>query len=151
MMRSDVEAAMPALFAHEGIWEGVYRHLDPDGMLVDTHLARVEVIYPVEGPPHYVQRNTFTWADGRTHFVELPGTFRDGRMWWDNAAFHGSAWQTDGGLVLLHLHRKDVPGAWFWEVICPPTIAGVRARTWHWFDADGFLIRRTLCDEHRVG
>jgi hypothetical protein len=150
MTRSEFALLMPGMFAHEGVWEGVYRHLDADGALVDEHQSRVECVFPEAGPPHYVQRNTFTWADGRVHTAELPGTFRDGRLWWDVSTFHGSAWESHSGLILLHLHRRDIPGAWFWEIICKADGSNTRARTWHWFDAEGRLIRRTLCDERRL-
>jgi hypothetical protein len=149
MSRTALQAAMPSLLSHEGVWEGTYRHIAADGRLLDSHAARVECVFPEEGPYAYIQRNTFTWADGTVRRAELPGVLREGKLWWDVATFHGSAWETEAGLILLHLHRKDEPGAWFWEMICRAPGAETRARTWHWFDASGQLTRRTLCDERR--
>jgi hypothetical protein len=148
--RSAFRAAMPSILTHEGVWRGTYRHLDANGALIDQHASQVVCEFPQDGPYAYIQHNTFTWADGTVKTAALPGVFRDGRLWWDVATFHGSAWETHAGLVLLHLHRKDLPGAWFWEIICRADGAPTRARTWHWFGTDGALIRRTLCDETRV-
>ena len=70
-------------------------------------------------------------------------------MWWDTETFHGSAWETHDGLVLLNLDRKDDPGARFFEIIMMGDTGEHRARTWHWFK-DGQLYKRTLCNESRV-
>lgn len=50
---------------------------------------------------------------------------------------------------MLKLDRKDIPGAYFLEVIILSENNIDRARTWHWFK-DGQLFQRTLCDERRV-
>jgi hypothetical protein len=142
---------MPAMMAHEGVWEGIYRHVNLDGSLYDEHQARVTCEFPDSGPNPYIQHNLFTWSDGRTQTTTLPATYREGALWWDVTTFHGKAWETESGLILLELWRKDLPGAWFWEIICLAKGGQSRARTWHWFDANGQLFRRTLCDERRVG
>ena len=142
-------AAMPGMMRHEGVWEGVYRHLGPDAELVDQHDARIECIFPASGPHVYVQQNTFTWPDGAVKKATLPAIFRDGKLWWDVETFSGWAWETAFGLVLLNLARKDDPGANFFEMIALGESGLHRARTWHWFK-DGALTRRTLCDEIRV-
>ncbi len=142
-------AAMPALLAHAGRWVGTYTHLNLDGSVHDRHAAEVTCLFPEDGPHAYMQRNRFTWPDGREVTAELPGIFRDGMLWWDVPTFHGKAWQTGSGLIMLELFRKDLPGAWFWEVICPSADGRHRVRTWHWYDAQDRPFRRTLCDEHR--
>jgi hypothetical protein len=147
---ADFHAAMPAMSRHAGVWEGTYTHVSPDGVLLDRHRTRVECLFPTSGPHAYIQRNLFTWDDGRTQSAELPGVYRDGALWWDVPTFHGKAWQSGPDLILLELHRRDVPGAWYWEMICLAPGASTRARTWHWFGPDGGLIRRTLCDEKRA-
>ena len=81
--------------------------------------------------------------------MELPGVYREGRLWWDTETFHGSAWETHDGMILLNLERKDDPGARFFEIIVMGETGKHRARTWHWFK-DGKLFKRTLCDEWRV-
>jgi hypothetical protein len=148
--RAALAAVLPALLAHEGCWAGTYTHLLADGTVADRHQAQVTCAFPDTGPFAYVQSNLFRWPDGREQRAELPGVLKDGMLWWDVPTFHGKAWQTDSGLILLELWRKDIPGAWFWEIILPPVDGATRARTWHWYGPDGRLVRRTLCDERRL-
>lgn len=148
-LRAALAADMPAILAHEGVWTGVYRHLDAHARLIDEHAATVVCDMPDAGPYAYIQHNTFTWADGREARSTLPGVLRDGRLWWDVATFSGSAWQTHEGQILLRLTRKDEPGAEFFELITLAPDGKTRARTWQWFK-DNRLVRRTLCDEVRA-
>ncbi|CAM3816465.1 DUF3598 domain-containing protein [Litorimonas haliclonae] len=140
---------MPAMMKHEGVWEGVYTHLDPNAKILDKHKVRIGCEFPDSGEFVYIQHNHFIWDDGREYKVDLPGIYRDGRLWWDTETFHGSAWQTKDNLILLNLNRKDDPGAHFFELIALGDTGEHRARTWHWFK-DGKLYKRTLCDEWRV-
>jgi hypothetical protein len=142
-------AAMPTLLAHEGLWEGTYTHIDVNRNVLDTHKTRVRCEFPQYGPIVYRQHNHFIWEDGREAKAELPGEFRDGRLWWDLPTFSGSAWETHDGLILLSLNRKDEPGARFFEIIMMGEGGKSRSRTWHWFK-DGALYKRTLCEETRV-
>jgi hypothetical protein len=139
---------MPLMLAHEGTWKGTYRHLSLSGELEDMHEATVRCEFPPEGKHAYIQHNHFIWADGREQKATLPGVLRDGKLWWDTDTFHGCAWESDG-VILLHLHRKDEPGAYFVEIIVMGESGKDRARTWHWFK-DGKLYRRTLCDEKKI-
>lgn len=148
-MSPEFRTAMPTMHRHEGVWAGVYRHLDAEGRLIDEHRTRVTCRFPADGPFAYVQSNHFTWPDGRELRAELPGVFRDGRLWWDVPTFRGYAWETHDGIVLLNLERKDDPGAHFIEMIVLGASGEHRARTWQWFK-DGRLVRRTLCDEQKV-
>lgn len=134
---------------HAGIWQGTYTHMDETAQILEQHQARVTCEFPTTGPYVYIQHNVFTYEDGREYRAELPGVFRDGRLWWDTKTFHGSAWETHDGLILLNLTRKDVPGAIFFEVIMMGDTGEHRARTWHWFK-EGKLYKRTLCDERRI-
>ena len=149
---ADFHAAMPTMRHHAGVWEGTYRHVDADGQVLDSHASRVACEFPDEGPFAYIQRNRFTWEDGRTHEAVLEGTFRGGRLWWDAPTFHGYAWEHEG-VVFLELERKDEPGATMREAILmgarPGEREDVRSRTWHWF-RDGKLFRRTLVEERRT-
>jgi hypothetical protein len=141
---------MPALLAHEGTWSGTYRVVDLQGETVDTHESCVECVFPDVGPFHYVQRNRFTWSDGKTHSVEFGGVLRDTRIFWDTDTFTGYGWTTRDNVVLLTLDRKDVVDASFTEIIVLGKNPDHRARTWHWF-RNGLLYQRTLCDERRSG
>lgn len=140
---------MPAMVQHAGIWEGTYRHVDADGIELDCHDARIVCEFPTSGDIAYVQHNLFRWPDGREDRAMLPGTFRDGKLWWDLPSFHGYAWETHDGIVMLNLTRRDEPGAHFVEVIVVGETGDYRSRTWHWF-RQGRLYKRTLCEEVRV-
>ncbi len=149
MMRERVRAALPVMLEHEGIWQGTYRHMDLAGNTLDLHRARVECVFPEQGPYAYVQRNLFTWEDGREQRSELHATLVDGRLHWDTDTFTGHAWQSAEGVLLLRLDRKDQPGASYLELIALAPDRDHRIRTWHWF-RDDRPWRLTLCHERRV-
>jgi len=140
---------MPAMLDHEGMWEGVYTHINREAEVIDKHEVRVTCEFPTQGEYVYIQHNHFIWDDGRDYKVSLPGIYKDGRLWWDTDTFHGSAWQTKDNLIVLNLDRKDDPGANFFEMIAMGDSKRHRSRTWHWFK-DGQLFKRTLCDEWKV-
>jgi hypothetical protein len=142
-------STFPAMRAHEGVWEGTYTHLDSSGDEIDRHAARVVCEFPASGEPFYVQHITFTWRDGRVREDRFDGHVDGDVVRFDTPTFTGRAWESDG-VVLLHLDRKDEAGAHFVEAIILAPDGRTRARTWHWLK-DGRLIRRTLCDERRVG
>jgi hypothetical protein len=148
--RQAMTETMPGMLRHEGVWEGIYRHVDADAARLDEHRVRIRCEFPDDGDFAYVQHNRFTWDDGRDFRATLPGTLRDGRLWWDLPAFAGYAWETLDGVLLLNLTRKDEPGAHFVEMIVLGASGDHRSRTWQWF-RDGRLYKRTLCDEWRVG
>jgi hypothetical protein len=146
---SDLKLFMPTILRHEGTWEGVYRHIDRVGEQIDIHNVRIVCEFPTSGPYAYIQHNHFMWEDGRETKAVLPGVLRDGKLWWDVETFEGYSWETDDGILLLNLTRKDEPNANFFEMITLGSTGKHRSRTWQWFK-DGALYKRTLCDEWRV-
>ena len=144
-----LRAAMPALVAHAGVWEGVYRKVDLVGRETDRHASRIAVAFPEEGEFAYRQSNRFTWADGRMMEAEHPGAFRDGALHWDTGLIRGRAWQGDARTCILTWERTDTPGAHLYELIVLAPDARTRNRTWHWF-RDGARYQRTLIDERKV-
>ena len=70
---------MPALVRPAGVWEETYRTIDTAKVEVDRHTSRIEVSFPDDGPHAYLQKNRFTWPDGRVVEAEHPGVYRDGR------------------------------------------------------------------------
>lgn len=142
-------ATMPAMLAHAGGWEGVYRHVDADFRLCDEHRMWTGCEFSNEGPYAYVQHNRLTWADGRTAEHRFGGVFRDGLLHWDTDRFTGTGWETREGVIMLRLDRRDELGVHFIEMITLSGDGNSRARTWQWFK-DGVPFRRTLCDEVRV-
>ena len=78
MAKADFAAAMPNMLAHEGEWEGTYRHLDAAGSLLDQHHMWTWCEFPDAGPYAYIQHNRLRWDDGRTADYEFGGVFRNG-------------------------------------------------------------------------
>ncbi len=148
-MKADFAAAMPNMIRHDGEWEGVYRHVDRDGSLIDQHHMWTWCEFPSDGPYAYIQHNKLTWEDGRTATYEFGGVYRDGQLFWDTDRFSGYGWETHEGIVMLKLERIDVPGASYIEMINIAPDNQTRARTWQWFK-DGAPWKRTLCDEWRI-
>ncbi len=140
----------PAHRAHAGIWEGTYRHLGADGALEQTIRSKVWCDFPASGPAFYTQRIELTSAAGDVTRAAFEGVSRGDHVWFDTRTFIGKSWETQDGIVLLNLNRKDEPDAHFVEVIVMGEGGRRRARTWHWF-REGQLFRRTLCDETRTG
>lgn len=74
---------------HEGIWEGVYRHYNKNGELVDTHKSRLEINIDCN---KWDQTNTYTWADGKTVSIKIPGFINsEGTLVLDNERLLGGA------------------------------------------------------------
>lgn len=148
-MSNPLARLMPEVLEHRGVWVGHYRHLDTQGNTLDLHQSRVECVFPAEGEVVYVQRNQFSWDDGREYQVEFGGVIQHEKIYWDTDTFKGYGWVASPNVFLLELERKDEPGAWFYESIVMGADKKHRARTWHWF-RDGQCYKRTLCDEHRL-
>lgn len=148
-MRDALFAAMPGLFAHEGLWDGTYRHMDADGQLIDQHRMRTRCEFPASGAFAYVQHNHLIWPDGREQRLSFGGVLRDSLLHWDTDRFRGTGWQTRDDVIMLTLYRRDQPGVRFTEMIQISDDGETRARTWQWF-RDGTPFKRTLCDERRV-
>lgn len=149
MMTSILKQLMPAVLEHAGVWQGTYRHIDTQGNTLDFHQSQVECVFPETGPIVYVQRNKFSWDDGRVFNVAFDGIIQNNKIYWDTDTFKGYGWVASPNIFLLELERKDEPGAWFYESIVMGADKKHRARTWHWFK-DGVCFKRTLCDEHLV-
>lgn len=138
---------MPNMLAHEGYWDGAYRHIAADGHLLDEHRTLTWCEFPDDGAHAYIQHSRLIWPDGRRATYEFGGTYRDGRLYWDTDRFAGHGWESEG-VLMLRLARKDAPGASYTEMIEIAEDGQSRARTWQWFRG-GRPYKRTLCDERR--
>jgi len=147
--RAALQKAMPAMLAHDGWWDGWYRHFDCDGNLLDAHKVKTFCEFPDDGEWHYVQHNWLSWEDGREAVYEFGGKLKGDRLYWDTDRFSGYCWQTAEDTLMLKLDRLDVPNAYYVEMINVSPNGQSRARTWQWFQ-DGAPWKRTLCDEWRI-
>jgi hypothetical protein len=146
---SGIREGMPVLARHAGEWEGEYIHVDPDNNVIDRHRSHLQCKFPDDGPYAYYQINTYIWDDGRREEIHFPATYRDGQIWWDTDRIDGRAWEIDPRTVCLTWTRKDMPGAYLYEMIQLSEDGNDRARTWHWFENDK-LFKRTCITERRV-
>lgn len=147
--RADMQTVLPAMFAHEGWWDGWYRHFDLEGNLIDAHKVKTHCEFPDDGPDCYIQHNWLTWEDGRSAVYEFGGRLEGERIIWETDRFAGYGWQTHENTLMLKLDRLDVPGAYYIEMINIGPADTHRARTWQWF-RDDKPWKRTLCDEWRI-
>ena len=139
----------PAHFAHEGVWEGKYRHVSADGRDEGSFQSRVTCEFPQKDGVIYLQTTELWTPEGAYSKASFEGMDRGDHLYYDAPTFHGRSWEVEGGHLMLNLIRKDEPGAYFVEVIIMGEGGRHRARTWHWF-RDGQLYRRTLCEESKV-
>lgn len=147
--RAELKRAMPAMFDHEGWWDGWYRDFDIDGTLLDERRVKTRCEFPDEGEWHYIQHNWLSWPDGRTATYEFGGRLEGDRLRWDTDRFTGFGWQAREDCLMLRLDRLDEPGSHYVEMINLVPGSGRRARTWQWFRGDD-PWKRTLCDEWRI-
>ena len=150
---SEIKRGLPLLSKHEGVWDGWYRHYDPNGNKIDEHRSRLVCRFPDDGEPPYHQTNYYSWADGKTEVRDFPATYRDNRMWFDNELITG--WAAEVGLdefnrsVMLYWKRKGDDDLYLYEMIQMSDCGKYRHRVWHWYRA-GQIVSRTLIDEERV-
>ena len=147
--RAELRAVIPAMLAHEGWWDGWYRHFDIDGGLIDAHKVKTHCEFPDSGPDHYIQHNWLSWEDGREAVYEFGGRLDGELLRWNTDRFAGYGWQTQEETLMLRLERLDVANAYYIEMINIAPDNQSRARTWQWFQ-DGKPWKRTLCDEWRI-
>jgi hypothetical protein len=147
----DLRTEMPAVARHEGVWEGEFAEVDPDLAVEDRFETRVAIDLDPDDGYDYHQHNRYRWPDGRERTHDLPATYDDGRLVFETEYVRGEAWEAahDDRSVVLAWTRPDEPSTSYHELITIAEGGDDRARTWHWFDADGFR-KRTLIEETRV-
>jgi hypothetical protein len=144
-----IRTEMPLLARHEGDWVGEYIYLDNAGKVLDRHASHLTCSFPAEGEFPYWQVNHYTWADGRKEEIQFPATYKDGKIWFDNARINGFAWEVDDKTIILTWHYKTDPENYLYEMIQLSADGNHRARTWHWFN-NGEIVKRTIIKETRV-
>jgi hypothetical protein len=88
--------AMPNIHAHEGEWEGSYRHVGRRHAARRTsHLDLVRV--PADGPYAYVQHNRLSWPTGAPPRTTSAASSATICCTWDTDRFHGYGWETREG------------------------------------------------------
>lgn len=143
---------MPLLARHEGVWDGHYRYYNAAGDKIDEHASRLFCRFDNLGHPYH-QTNHYTWPDGRTERRDFPATYRDKRIWWDNALIIGWAAEvaldTTNRTMMLYWQRTGDPALYLYELINLADDGRSRCRTWHWI-RNGLLETRTAIEETLV-
>jgi hypothetical protein len=149
----DLASKMPLLARQEGIWEGIYRYYDFDGVKVDEHASRLTCRVTRNEAWDYHQTNEYRWSDGRQEIREFKGRWRDGRLRFEDGPIDG--WAAEDPLdperrsLLLQWRRSDQPDTRFYEMIQVDADCRQRSRVWQWI-RDGRIVLRTLIDERKV-
>ena len=143
------KSLVPWLVRHEGDWYGTYVHVDETGKEVDRHVSHLIANFP--GGPDYHQTNRYKWADGRTEEHLFPGSFDpdSGRIIFDTERIDGWARGLDERHVQLQFTYKGGSDHYVYEFVHLSDDERHRSRTWHWYDGDGRLYKRTLIAETR--
>jgi hypothetical protein len=154
-MLSAIKREMPLLAHNEGVWDGTYRHVDPEGQTVDLHASRLICRFPSAGPYAYHQTNIYTWDTGAREVREYPCRYVEGskELIFLNELIDGWAKEVaedpGGRTLMLSWFRPDMREVVFYEMINLSADGQHRTRVWQWLK-DGRLFRRTLIEERRV-
>ena len=142
---------MPLLARHEGDWYGVYVHVDADGKEIDRHFSHLISVYPEDGSCDYHQTNRYGWADGRTEEHLFPGNYDEAekRIIFDTERIYGWAREIDHRHVQLMFTYKGGSDQYVYEFVHLSDDGKNRTRTWHWYDENGEVYKRTIIKESR--
>ncbi|MFC6154903.1 DUF3598 family protein [Nocardioides yefusunii] len=145
------DETFPILNKHIGEWEGEYVHLDPDGNEIDRHASHLKMWAPTDGSADIKQINTYTWADGRQHAFEFPGTLDGEKVRFDDDRIAGYMYQTDERTIMLTWTYKELlkEGNYLYELIQLSSDGQQKVRTWHWMEDDR-LVKRTVIREKKI-
>ncbi|WP_433213948.1 DUF3598 family protein [Microtetraspora malaysiensis] len=146
-----IREEMPLLARHEGVWDGTYTYVDPDGKITDSHRSRLTCAFPEDAEWDYHQTNVYTWDDGRTEEHRFPGTYLGGgRCAFDTDRIKGEFWGVDDSTIYLSWIYKELEtGLRLFELIVLSEDGNSRNRVWQWIK-HGTCVQRTLINEKRV-
>jgi hypothetical protein len=155
MTKAMVKAQLPVLARQEGVWEGMFRRLDPNGTKTAEFKTRIVTrLYGDERMPKiYHQTNTYFLPDGKVQVIETPGEFRGGRLLFENDRVKG--WSTDdktdplGRTAFLYMESLTDLGQYVYEMINLSDDGLHRTRMTQFLKA-GQVLSRTLIDETKV-
>jgi hypothetical protein len=153
LKQDQIKAEMPMYARGQGVWEGMYRHLDPEGKIIDQHKSLLIIRMPDEGTHPVIQTNLYTWDNGRTEKREFKVLYENRRLIYDNELIKGyftEISEDDQNQTLLGFWRRHgLDHVYFYEMIVRHP-AGFRTRTWQWINDTGGVYRRTLVDEKKI-
>jgi hypothetical protein len=150
-----VQRELPVIARQEGVWEGMFRRLDPGANKTAEFKTRIVTrLYGDERMPRiYHQTNTYFLPDGKTQVIDTPGEFRGGRLLFGNDRVTG--WSTDdrtdptGRTAFLYMDSLTDVGQYVYEMINLSDDGTRRTRMTQFLKA-GQVLSRTLIDEVKV-
>jgi len=150
-----VREALPVLARHEGVWDGVFRRMDPAGKIKAEFNARIiKRFLPDEHwPKIYHQTNMYDLPDGQRQVIDTKGEYRDGKIHFASQRVTG--WQLDdvsdpfNRTVFLYMVYNSDPDQYVYELINISDDGKYRTRMTQ-FLKGGRTTGRTLIDEELV-
>lgn len=155
-MTSTIKEDMPLLASREGVWDGIYRHLDADCKLLDEHRSRLFIRFKPDAEFPYHQTNYYTWEDGRTEVHDMPCRYVNGsrEVVFDSPRIKGMVRELSDDpkrrSTFLYWERPELPEVYFYEMINVTDCGRFRSRVWQWIREGEGLIRRTLIQEKKI-
>jgi hypothetical protein len=152
--RAEISPIPAAMARMEGVWKGVFRRYDADGVLAETLPSEVHIRFPTDNPDtHYHQTNLLTLANGTVQKIDSFGRW-DGKMLrFANARVDGwympLAEDASGLNSVLFMAFKDGSGLTVSEIVTLSPDGTRRFRAAQYL-AGGKVVRRTLIDETRA-
>ena len=133
---------------HEGIWEGTYKRIGADGVLIDQWKSRLTAVLLPDNKYHQV--NEYTWDDGFKECLDF-GVCQfneNSELIFDNPRLYGKCWETGRSIVLIWEY-KHRPGMTLFEQIDLIGNDDHRIRVWKWSENDTFN-GITMIEERKV-
>jgi hypothetical protein len=152
--RDEIQPIPAAMAQMEGVWKGVFRRYDADGVLAETLPSQVHIRFPKDRPGvDYHQINMLMLANGTVQTIESLGRW-DGRVLrFANARVDGwympLADDASGLNSVLFMAFKDGSGLTVSEIVTLSPDGTRRFRAAQYL-AGGKVVRRTLIDETRA-
>mmetsp|Transcript_3941 Transcript_3941/g.6926 ORF Transcript_3941/g.6926 Transcript_3941/m.6926 type:complete len:162 (+) Transcript_3941:126-611(+) len=135
------------LHNYSGIWRGVYKYVDGEGKLIDTHESYIEKCIGLG--PKYFQRNTYTWPDGKKEVHEFEGVLSDGKLILDTGRIYGEYVAVDPLHGFLSFHYKAHPESHVTEMMHVSADKKICNRSWMWLK-DGKFFKVALMHEEKI-
>ena len=155
-MTSQIASVLPVLARHEGVWDGWFRRIDPNGDKLEEFPTRVIVRYLGDDlwPNIYHQTNAYTLPNGSSQQIETRGSVCDGKLVFKSARVDG--WSVDDPTdphrrsALMYMDFLTDPGLHMHEMMQISDCGRHRTRVAQ-FLRNGLIVSRTLIDETRTG
>ena len=152
--REQLRRRMPLTAGMEGVWEGVFRRVDPQGAIIETLPSRIIARLLPDGAQHDYHQINILNPGGAERRIESYGKWDVDRLRFFNERLEGWAQDVTAdatGLTSVFLMQfKDGSGLTVSEIVSVhPGNPDVRMRATQYMK-DGRIVRRTLIDETKV-